>query len=524
MNHISSALLLASISITTSQTLRSNNTWHLSSEIEWKNNIADIQGAEITNGQIVPAGESATLSSQYFDAKNKLQARSLTVAQSTSWDNWNKTPNIGPKNLGDAPVLLSQGPGNYWIFGRFNPANGANPKRLKQLRKSDPEAAAKLEAEANKPFNGQEANLEGFDIPLRTTQIPNTYNAPGGLKPGLGGYHAWQSRDMVNWVHHGPITDREGRWVTTAEYADGKTYIYYDNPNDQDPHLYIDSDLTDGEPGENLGMVWADPSHGSDCVVIRDLEGEFHLIYEDWSPINASAHAWDSPLAGRAVSPDGGLTPFTIREPAVDHRTQPTGEFGEFRHPHWGSSSIWKGGSHASYEKHEPAQNAYGDWAAISIGGQYYLFGDFHPAGEPTKNMSVAILTADSVNGPFELVHSVGKGHPDPDIIFAENQFYLATQQQDDFVSPGPWVESVEARVGVDTNGDKNINRWTDWAPVKETYEAIPGFSKQIKRNPAQLNLSDLPEGYGFKFEIRIQDNTSNNSKPIIDSITVNFE
>ena len=34
----------------------------------------------------------------------------------------------------------------------------------------------------------------------------------------------------------------------------------------------------------------------------------------------------------------------------------------------------------AKYEVLEPEQMAFGDWAAISIGGQYYLFGDFHPA------------------------------------------------------------------------------------------------------------------------------------------------
>ena len=34
--------------------------------------------------------------------------------------------------------------------------------------------------------------------------------------------------------------------MTTAEFADGKAYFYYDFPNDQDPHLYIDEDITAG--------------------------------------------------------------------------------------------------------------------------------------------------------------------------------------------------------------------------------------------------------------------------------------
>ena len=58
------------------------------------------------------------------------------------------------------------------------------------------------------------------------------------------------------------------RWTTTAEQVGGKTYIYYDFPNDQDPHLFIDGDLTDGKPGKNMGLAFADPSDGSDCAVV----------------------------------------------------------------------------------------------------------------------------------------------------------------------------------------------------------------------------------------------------------------
>ncbi len=99
-------------------------------------------------------------------------------------------------------------------------------------------------------------------------------------------------------------------------------------PNDQDPHLFIDDDLTDGKPGKNMGLAFADPSDGSDCAVIRDLDGKFHIIYEDWSPINAGKHSWDSPLAGHSVSPNGMYTPLKIKQPAVDHRTKPTGKIG----------------------------------------------------------------------------------------------------------------------------------------------------------------------------------------------------
>jgi hypothetical protein len=217
-------------------------------------------------------------------------------------------------------------------------------------------------------FEAEDAKLEGFDVPLKTTPFQNQYNAPGGLKKGLDGYYAWQSHDMENWVHHGPVTERFSKWVTTAEYADGKAYVYYDYPNDQDPHLYIDDDLTDEEPGEIMGMAFKDPSHGSDCGVIRDLEGNFHLIYENWDPINARRHSWDSPLAGHAVSPNG-IDSFKILPPAVDERTTPTGEVGEFRHPHWTNEHPDWDSDIAKYNIHEPEQNAYGDWAATIKAG-----------------------------------------------------------------------------------------------------------------------------------------------------------
>lgn len=186
---------------------------------------------------------------------------------------------------------------------------------------------------------------------------------------------------MINWVHHGPITESFGKWMTTAEMVDGKAYFYYDFPNDQDPHLYIDKDLTDGEPGKNMGLAFLDPSHGSDAGIIRSLDGKLHLIYEDWSFLNASKRSWDSPIGGHAVS-ETGIGDFKIMKPAVDHRTKPTDKILTYRHPHWVKEDPKRFPSNiAEYELHEPEQPAYGDWAAIAVGGRYYLFGDFDPAG-----------------------------------------------------------------------------------------------------------------------------------------------
>nr|WP_235951328.1 hypothetical protein [Crateriforma spongiae] len=481
--------------------------WAIETADDWATNVETVSGATFTDGAVLPTGQSASISTIVYTSDQKLSARSLRIEQSPIWQNWNPIENLGPTNLADAPVLLTLGPNDYWMFGRYR---ATKPKRKKGQSRIAPQ-----------PFDPQPATLVGFDVPLLTTPFPNQYDAPGGLQPGRGGYHAWQSRDMKNWVHHGPVTEGFSKWVTSAEWVDGKAYIYYDFPNDQDPHVYVDDDLFDGMPGKNMGLAVKDPSHGSDAGFIRDLEGKMHVIIEDWTPISANKRSWDSPLAGHAVSPNG-INDFRFLDPPVDHRTNPTGKIGTYKHPHWMKEDPENYPTNvAEYEIHHPEQEAYGDWAAICIGGQYYLFGDYDPVGG--HQMSVGWFTAPSINEPFTWCGNIGNGHPDPDIAFAEGQFYLATQQNTDFVSPGPWVETVEARVGVDTDNDRAIDQWTDWNEVKEHYDYIPGFSKQINRTPATMDASELPAGFGFRVQLRLTDSTDNPSKPIIDRMTLVF-
>ena len=237
------------------------------------------------------------------------------------------------------------------------------------------------------------------------------------------------------------------------------------------------------------------------------------------SSINAREHSWDSPLAGHAVSPNG-ISDFKILPPAVDLRTQPTGQTATYEHLHWAQHPDWDSNT-ATYEIHEPEQDAFGDWASISIGGQYYLFADYHPAKDKIR---IGWFTSDSLDKPFTFCGELGRGHPDPDIGFAEGQFYLINQTRNDYISPGPWVESVEIRAGVDTNGDKEIDTWTGWQEVKESYDYIKGFSKQIKRIPAELDLSELPPAYGIAFELRLTDTTGNASKPILDAVRISIQ
>ena len=138
--------------------------------------------------------------------------------------------------------------------------------------------------------------------------------------------------------------------------------------------------------------------------------------------------------------------------------------------------------------------------------------------------MSVGWFTSSSINEKFTFCDNIGQGHPDPDIMFAAGKFHLITQTPKDFVSPGPWVDGVEVRVGVDTNKDGKINQWSEWQNVKESYQGIPGFAKQVAKTPAQMDLSKLPDGFGFQFEVRLTDTTKNKSKPILDKVTVTFE
>lgn len=493
-----------------------NQAWRIDTSGEWQAAAAQTTELRFVGDEVHLEGAAGAYRSILRPIPSGQRSFSLTVAQSPVWQNWTPVGKVGPQNLLDAPIFLAMGEGNYWLFGRY-----------------DGERKAGFEAEPSK--------LDGFDVPLKTTPFDHQFDAPGGLRESLGGYHAWQSRDMVNWVHHGPVSDHRSRWATTAEMVDGKVYLYYDFPNDQDPHLIIDADLTDGEPGRDMGMVFKDPSDGSDIAVIRNLDGRFHLIYEDWSPIDAGQHSWDSPLAGHAVSATG-KGGFEILPPAVDERTEPTGRFARFPHPHWHRDdpenfpgevldADWPGVqwarqgrtyAFAEYEIHEPEQDAYGDWAAISIGGQHYLFGDFHPAGTHERaDMKIAWFTSADLYAPFVFCDAIGSGHPDPDIGFANGQFYLINQTDQDYVSPGPWVDSVELRIGLDTSGDGTVDYWTDWQAVRESYAPVPGFAKQVQREAATADFSDLPAAVAYCFELRLEDTTANPSAPILDSVVV---
>jgi len=349
---------------------------------------------------------------------------------------------------------------------------------------------------------------EGGDAPIFLSTGEDDHWYLNALDNG-GDYHAWHSSDMENWTLHKGAIEKD--WVTSAEYADGTFYIYYDEPNDQDPHLIMDDDLTDTERREK-GEAFADPSHGSDSGIFRASDGSFHLIYEDWNPIDASRHSWDSPLAGHSESPDGihGFEPHEHPAP-IDVRTTPLPEFGTFGHP----------SGKCRYHKHTPEQDAYGDFTLIQVGSQYYIFCDYDPAG---GSMRMAYWTSDSLRSEFERGGTLGKNfHPDPTIGFAEGRFYIFAQGPD-FVSSGPWMDRVTARAGVDTDGDGTVDEWTDWQVVREKYSRKEGFSRIVNSSPASIDLSSLPAGHGFAFQFKTTNESDNPEEPALSRVSLSFE
>ena len=82
----------------------------------------------------------------------------------------------------------------------------------------------------------------------------------------------------------------------------------------------------------------------------------------------------------------------------------------------------------------------------------------------------------------------------------------------------------MESRIGVDTTNNGKIDKWSKWAEMKESYDYIQGFSKQIKMTPAKFNLSNLPAGFGFQVEVKLTDVTNNASKPLLESLELSFQ
>ncbi|MFP4141011.1 MAG: PEP-CTERM sorting domain-containing protein, partial [Phycisphaerae bacterium] len=185
----------------------------------------------------------------------------------------------------------------------------------------------------------------------------------------------------------------------------------------------------------------------------------------------------------------------------------------------------------------------------IRVGDTYYLFGDYHPegAGSDESHMSVAYWHSKDLYAEFEFGGFIrGNTHPDPTVGFAEGEFLMILQidhqdgyegdnkdlyggENDEYfadkvatlTSAGPWVDAVQARAGVDTDGDGEVDEWTVWQDVTETYGRIDGFAKVYSVDEAMLDLSALPDGYGIQFEFSTGDLAAVMDSVSIESTTV---
>ncbi len=402
--------------------------WVVDTGEQWKKAKASAENLRLGEGKAEPTADRARFVSVVKQYDQPRSAERIRFRQDGVWKNWKPTKVGSPSGTRNAPVFLPVGDGNYWYFAE---KQGAGP-----------------------------------------------------------GYHAWHSSDMKEWVHKGQVT--ESRWVTSVEHADGKFYIYYDKPNDEDPHLIIDEDLTDSSK-RKVGEVFADPSHGSDSGVFRAADGSFHLIYENWSASNIqTTRSADSPIAGHTKSPDGirGFEPRELPAPIDERKDKP--------------------------------QDVFGDYTITRVGPRYYIFCDYHPPDGPIR---IGHWFSESLEGEFEWGGGgIGKGfHPDPTMGFAEGRFYLVVQRHRNFVSRGPWADGVEARAGVDKDGDGKVDAWTEWQAVRAEYARKKGFSRIVEREPASIDLRSLPAGRGFRFAFRTESEGKRN-RAVMDRVHLSLE
>jgi len=357
-------------------------------------------------------------------------------------------------------------------------------------------------------------------------------------------YGLLHSTDLVNWEHKGTIGGGY-RWVTTAEYHDGKLYIYHDDENDHDATLvtidyvagsgeFFDADGNMTGQGDRIavthhGLVLAKPevtidgatyrlSGGSDNAIFRDpADGLFHLIHENWSYQNAERFSWDSNVASHSISPDG-INGFVFDEAArlinlpgnlitQAEATNPdsyTHRSGDVIPITFNGIDYFVG--HHPNRRHlfqlTDQLHAWGDHSMIKVGETYYLFVDDDSEAE---GIGLGYWYGTSLSE--ELTYGgriLGRVHPDPDIGFAEGAFHLLVQGRDnDLRSFGPWTPGVEAQAGVDTDGDGTIDIWADWQTVTERYSRVPGYAKAVEVEEATMDLSTLPDGFGIAFRLR---------------------
>lgn len=436
--------------------------WTVDSAAEWTDAAGAADDFTLGDGLATPNAAGAIFSSRVQMFTEKQVFHAMTLRQSPAWgaSQWTDVPAMLPLDAAgkphgdDAPVFLSPAAGDYWYFNAMRNGDWLYGQR----------------------------------------------------------YQAWHSTDMQTWS---PWKDSVGLEINSAEYDNGEFFFHYGN--DKDPRLLVDGNLNDSyavsSDRTDHGLLFK--NSGSDVAAFRDLDGTHHIVYEDWSPfsdpnyphweaMSPNQARWDSPLAGHASS-DDGVNGYVHGEHTAPIDT-----------------------------RSDPETNAFGDYELIRVGDTYYLFSDYHPEGAGSNDslMSVAYWHSKDLYAEFEFGGLIrNKTHPDPTVGFAEGEFLMIIQANDGYegddgfstngdmatlTSAGPWVDAVQARAGVDTDGDGIVDVWTAWEDVVEAYGRIEGFAKVFSVDPAAMDLSSLPEGYGIAFEFSTADIGA-----VMDSLTI---
>ena len=460
--------------------------------------VADGSATSLTNNSVFQSRVQSFTTKQTFEKLVIHQSKEWTinkwgqpsVVDPELYDDDDVGPALGGDGDVDAPVFLLVQDGDYWVFDRQN----------------------------------------------------------GGGRA----FHAYHSTDMENWEDKG-IIGNGFDWVTTAEFRNNTMFVYHDRPNDHDPSVvtfpYVpgssqvfdtngneingtnpstinnrqiavnDHGVILDKPEVTIGGETFSLAGGSDNCVFRDpSDGQFHIIHENWSRQNAQRFSFDSNIASQAISSDG------IEGFVFDEGTRPVDMPGNLLPASAGNASnggnvetrtldgiVYHIGAHPN-RRHlfrlSDQLHAWGDWSMIKVGDTYYLFCDDDSEEE---GIGLGYWFGNSLDEPFTYGGRLLDGlHPDPGVGFGEGNFLLMLQQNDndgiygnDLLSHGPWVQGIEAQAGVDIDGDGEIDEWSEWQDITESYFQLEGYSKAFGVEEATLDTSSLPAGFGVAFRMR---------------------
>ena len=93
--------------------------WSIQTVDEWKAAIESSEGVTIEKGVASPICEGRFPPNQIEGLQGRSARPNRLPSSSPRFGKTGKRSRvIGPKNLRDAPVFLTMGPGDYWMFGQ----------------------------------------------------------------------------------------------------------------------------------------------------------------------------------------------------------------------------------------------------------------------------------------------------------------------------------------------------------------------------------------------------------------------